>query len=125
MKQTLLTEIKPLLGTCFKCGSTRNVIKHHTSYNPEIIVDCCRSCHNRIHQRIRRKGLCPLSVKETARVSTRSSVKRTQKNISFSENIVPNVRLFENIVFSTTTGNVYYSSMFSANHGKKIYYLKE
>lgn len=31
------------------CGSTENIINHHLSYNPEIEVPLCRSCHGKAH----------------------------------------------------------------------------
>lgn len=37
---------------CFSCGKNKETIKHHTSYEPEEVVDCCRSCHAIIHARI-------------------------------------------------------------------------
>lgn len=36
---------------CVFCGSTKNVIKHHASYEPEIIQHLCRSCHRREHMK--------------------------------------------------------------------------
>lgn len=62
---------------CFKCGIkegtlketlnhfgnfkrmiTIKLINHHISYDPEVIVLCCRSCHNKIHITLRKEGKC-------------------------------------------------------------------
>ena len=32
---------------CKLCGSTKNLIYHHTSYEPETIIVICESCHKR------------------------------------------------------------------------------
>lgn len=34
---------------CASCGSTANVIMHHLSYDPEIKVPLCLSCHRKVH----------------------------------------------------------------------------
>lgn len=34
---------------CASCGSTENVLTHHLSYEPEITVPLCRSCHGEVH----------------------------------------------------------------------------
>ncbi len=109
---------------CFKCGSDKNIIKHHISYNPEIIVDCCGSCHKRIHLRVRKEGLCPLSVKETTRLSKNSNMRRnarkyTQK-IKFYEPMLPYIRLYEEIDFNKNTGNFSVSSGFLIPNDKKL-----
>ena len=103
---------------CFKCGSTRFVIKHHTSYNPEIIVDCCRSCHATIHHRVRKEGACKFSVKQVERLSMNSSNKRSIKSLHFSETVAPNVLLYEDIEYNKNTGNIYVYSWFIGNHAK-------
>ncbi len=41
-----------MIKSCFQCGATEQLIKHHISYNPESIVDCCLSCHRKIHQKL-------------------------------------------------------------------------
>lgn len=35
---------------CAICGSTENIIKHHTSYGREETIWLCRSCHVKVHQ---------------------------------------------------------------------------
>jgi hypothetical protein len=63
---------------CFKCGTSKNVINHHTSYNPPIAVKCCRSCHRNIHLKVRKENKCPLSPKEIQKISTRLSLNRIE-----------------------------------------------
>lgn len=85
------------MKTCFKCGLSDNVelellnrqgtyleikpmkfVKHHISYNPEVVVDCCNSCHTKIHHRLRKEGKCKIPAKELALLSQKSnSFKRT------------------------------------------------
>ncbi len=40
---------------CETCGSIKNIINHHTSYEPEIIIPLCHSCHTKIHVKNRVK----------------------------------------------------------------------
>ena len=39
---------KPSSG-CYFCSSEEKVISHHVSYSPEITIELCYSCHNKIH----------------------------------------------------------------------------
>lgn len=34
---------------CYFCGNKKDNIFHHVSYNPEVVVRLCRSCHGKIH----------------------------------------------------------------------------
>lgn len=34
---------------CSNCGSKDNVVEHHLSYDPEITVPLCQSCHLKVH----------------------------------------------------------------------------
>jgi len=109
-------------NTCFKCGSTRFVIKHHTSYNPEVIVDCCRSCHKKIHDRVRKEGACKYTVEEVKKLSDKSSHKRQEQiRIHFYENMLQNVRLSEVICLNPKTGTLTISSDFISTSGKHVY----
>lgn len=36
---------------CIICGSSENVIDHHTNYEKNIVVKVCRKCHVKIHSR--------------------------------------------------------------------------
>lgn len=35
---------------CVVCKENRAEQKHHLSYNPELIIDVCKSCHEEIHK---------------------------------------------------------------------------
>ena len=107
---------------CFKCGSDRFVIKHHISYNPEKIVDCCRSCHQTIHHRVRKEGSCKYTVKEVERMSMKSSRNRSIDDIIFTNVLGKNVLFYEQIMYNKNTGNISTSSWFTANHGKQLIY---
>ena len=37
------------MKTCLDCGSTKNLQKHHVSYNPEVTIDLCIDCHQKRH----------------------------------------------------------------------------
>jgi hypothetical protein len=123
---------------CFKCGVEEGelhdtskgitkavLIKHHTSYNPENIVDCCISCHQKIHTRLRRNNSCPLSLSEIDKLSQRSSqIRYMQKNtqtISFRDTLIPFVLLREEIVYNNRTGNVYIDSGFEPSNNKHLW----
>lgn len=109
--------------SCFKCGrDDRELIQHHISYSPEKVVDCCHSCHVKIHKRIRKNNACPISVKETRRISINSSIRRNRKNIQFSETLLPNVRLCERIDYWGNTGSITISSSFFASNKKSLWY---
>ena len=34
---------------CYFCNTKQKVIRHHISYNPEIMIYLCRNCHSKIH----------------------------------------------------------------------------
>jgi len=36
------------MGKCERCGSTKNVINHHVSYEPLILVPLCGRCHAKV-----------------------------------------------------------------------------
>ncbi len=124
---------------CFKCGIEEGtlienrihhkgegfypvqIIKHHISYAPEVVVDCCWSCHKKIHHMVRKKNACSLSVKEVARLSGLSSKERYRKNkeqrLQFATRIMTNVCLQECISYAKT-GDFNYTSFFRATGGK-------
>jgi len=99
---------------CFKCGSDRFVIKHHISYNPEKIVDCCRKCHAIIHHNVRKNNICPISPEEVSRISKISSIRRCQTNIKFGEPVGINAYIYEQITYNQHNRNVYISSWFES-----------
>ncbi len=128
---------------CFKCGTEKGkIIKHHVNYSPEIIVDCCWSCHQKIHRKLRKNKLCPLSVENVHKISKKSSgirnankyyinkLKTAKKNynnilkyLDLSEKIAPNIQLFERIRYNLITGNLNYQSYFHSNSKQKLKYI--
>ncbi len=134
-----MTEVR----NCFKCGIQEGIarawitgkirpvkiIPHHLSYNPEIIVDCCLSCHKKIHIRIRKEDKCPLSIEDAKRLSTNSSRKRYFKNnieqIIFTETTSPNIQFQEHIYYNKATGHIRYGAWFIAQHGKELLIFPE
>jgi len=108
---------------CFKCGTTEGtIIKHHTSYNPEVIVDCCRSCHSKIHIKLRKNDLCPYSREETSKMSKQSHHKNFLRKIDFFEAVFKNVGLYECLQYDLSSGNVNWTAYFKADHNKKLAY---
>ena len=103
---------------CFKCGDTEGLILHHLSYNPEVVVSCCHSCHKSIHIKIRTNGLCPLSVSDVHLVSTRLSNKRIQQKMTFYDKIETGYYIQDQLVYNTRNGNVYYNSCFRLSRGR-------
>ena len=105
------------MTACFNCGTDTNLIKHHLSYEPEIMVDCCYPCHCNIHQhkRIDRTGLMSVSC-DDLKISHKSSTKRyhdqTTQLIDFTDG-----RLKETIRYNNETGTVSYSSRFDIRYG--------
>lgn len=100
------------------------IITHHLSYNPEAIVNCCWSCHRKIHHKVRRENACPLSANETHRLSTKSSNKRITKTICFSETVALNVRLMETLQYNMIDGHIRWAAYFRAGGGKKLYFYQ-
>ncbi len=111
------------MQTCFKCGTTKGkIVKHHISYNPEIIVDCCASCHKKIHYRIRRENRCSLTVSKVRQLSARSSSKR-HTIFRFSNFMITDIKLVECLYYNPNTKTFNWISYFRAQRGKKLYYL--
>jgi len=40
------------ITSCAYCGSKENLVKHHISYNPPVVVVVCQKCHEKIHGNI-------------------------------------------------------------------------
>jgi len=34
---------------CYFCGTNKELVEHHISYNPQIVVTLCHSCHSKFH----------------------------------------------------------------------------
>ncbi len=108
---------------CFKCGIDEHIIVHHLSYEPEKLVFCCRRCHKYIHNKIRKQNLCPISIKEVARLSINSANRRSTRKINFRERICKNIQFLEQIQYNINSGEVYFYSGFEPTKGKELYYL--
>jgi len=37
------------MSKCELCGATKSLVKHHRSYEPEVLQILCRACHRRVH----------------------------------------------------------------------------
>lgn len=110
-------KVKNMETRCFKCGTTEGtIIKHHLSYNPEVIVDCCMSCHTTIHKRIRKENSCRLSVEETNKLSQKSSKRRYEKKalrcIHFNEKLEDHIKIHDILRYNILNGTVSWYSYF-------------
>lgn len=113
---------------CFKCGLEENIISHHIKYNPEEIVDCCRSCHKLIHNKIRKENKCSLSVKEIDALSTKSSMGRRNRRIEriqFYTTLGKCIQLYEYITYDPKTGSVSYTNTFVSGHKANYIFIDE
>lgn len=105
------------MQACFICGSNEKLIKHHICYDPETIVECCHSCHCKIHKHRKkdRTGLMVVS-RDDLKLSHKGSTKRyhdrTTRRIEFRDG-----RLNETIRYNNITGNISYSSRFDIRYG--------
>ena len=137
---------------CHKCGRTDiPLIHHHKSYNPEIIVMVCRSCHQLLHKKLRASGKCNVPADELRRISNNSKhrLKRIIKysktergkkvhnratkkyaevhnrfNWFFYEKMMSHVQLRELITIYDRGRIVGFSSGFYATNGLKIMYIE-
>jgi len=112
-------------GICFKCGLDKKTIKHHLRYDKadDQIVDCCQSCHKKIHIRIRKENKCPFSVAQLHHLSSNSVRRRSVQRMDFRETLIPNVVLREQICYTPSTGSLGYTACFQADHGKELRYI--
>lgn len=131
---------------CHKCGRTdKKLIHHHKSYDPEIIVMVCRSCHKLLHNRLRKEGLCTVPPEDISRMSIYSnntkklnSIRQksesglvisrkinkkfrethNQYDYRFYETMMPNIRLHERIRILDDGEQIITWSGFLFGHGK-------
>lgn len=59
---------------CIKCGSTtKKLLHHHEQYNEthgrNHVVLMCKSCHVKLHSRLRKEGKCNISVEKLKKIS--------------------------------------------------------
>jgi GTPase SAR1 family protein len=38
------------MNQCYICKETKKTLKHHLSYLPQVIINVCNGCHNKIHR---------------------------------------------------------------------------
>jgi hypothetical protein len=43
---------EPKNQTCFICHTEKNLMRHHVSYNPLMVISVCTVCHSLIHDRV-------------------------------------------------------------------------
>ena len=135
---------------CIKCGSTTKALIHHHENYQEIhgydkVVMLCRSCHIKLHIKIRREDKCPFTPAEINDMSKRASNQSTHhkkqlaaynhkntQQMNFYDNMesfgdipetMPNVLLCDKLTYNSNTGNVSWTSNFMANNGKKLLYI--
>ena len=66
---------------CHKCGCTdKKLIHHHKSYTPEIIVMMCKSCHTKLHRRLRKEDICQVPADELEKLSMNSKHSKNRSN---------------------------------------------
>ena len=135
---------------CHKCGCTdKKLIHHHKSYDPEIIVMVCRSCHKLLHNRLRKEGLCTIPPAELSKMSQYSNNANrlkcermktdaghilsrkinkkfrevhNQYDFRFYETMMPNIRLLERIRILDDGKQIISWSGFLGGHGKELYF---
>ena len=125
------------------------LVEHHTKYIEIHGIDeslwMTPSEHRNLHNRLREEGKCNVPPEELEKIS-KAAVERTEKHIirkreyvktnkykeykheynkksywfMFKDTIAPNIRLQEEIVYSSITGNLVISSGFVGDHGKKL-----
>lgn len=125
------------------------LIEHHTKYIEIHGIDeslwMTPSEHRNLHNRLRKEGKCNIPPEELGKIS-KAAVERTEKHIirkreyvktnkykeykheynkksywfMFKDTIAPNIRLHEEIVYSSITGNLVISSGFVGDNGKKL-----
>lgn len=136
---------------CHKCGCTdKELIHHHKSYDPEIIVMVCRSCHKLLHNRLRKEGVCTVPSIELATMSKNSNNTKKLRDIRmksdaghilsrkinkkfrdvhnqydfrFYETMMPNIRLLERIRILDNGKQIISWSGFLGGHGKELYLI--
>lgn len=60
------------MGLCTICGSGKNILRHHISYEHDVTVPLCASCHIRVH-RDKSHRLYPIDYKPTNTMKSMST----------------------------------------------------
>ena len=120
------------LQICQKCGKKAVLIRHHVKYveihGCEIIIMICRSCHTKLHNKLRNEGLCKISPIELAKYSKKSTDKEYHKKNYYLKRLTcktidKNIQLFETLQYNKKTDTITITSCFQGNNGKKILYV--
>lgn len=122
---------------CHKCGCTdKKLIHHHRSYEPEVVVLMCVSCHKLLHNKLRRTNQCNMAPSELSKKSIQSesnrlnNLKRIKKyeilhnkfEFTFDTILIPYIRLREGVrVWDNGTTITFYSNFMSS---MKLTYIK-
>ena len=129
---------------CIRCGSERYVVRHHVKYKElhgvDEIIMLCRSCHTKLHQKLRREGKCNIPSNEIWTYSKRARNEYMIKNkirhtypkkkyikknerIEFNIKVDDGVYLREDYSYIERTSALYTSFYFRASGNKKLLYI--
>ena len=136
---------------CHKCGCTdKRLYHHHKSYDPEIVVLMCWSCHQLLHKKLRENNLCTFSAEKLRTISNNSNHrleyiksfyktengkrihnKATTKynkvhkrhGFYFRETVSPYIRLAEDIITYDHGRLVSVQSRFYTDKGHKLLFI--
>jgi hypothetical protein len=118
------------------------LVQHHIKYKEihgidEVVLLTAHE-HRLLHKKLRREGKCNIpgeKLREISKIAySRTNVGKTKRSqykknnieeIVFRTTMYPNIRLFESIFYNKKTGNVCFSSSFSAYNGEKLKIIKE
>lgn len=126
---------------CAYCGEERELLGHHESYSPEIIIQICHGCHSTINGIVRLKRLgifdSVLSKIDVMKLENgRGKYKKSEhnkkgtkqykrlyvKHINFYTALEDGWGLQEFISYNQKTNNIYYQSHFYKKYKYKNFY---
>jgi len=108
---------------CSYCDSNSNIDHHHTKYkeihDEENIILLCRSCHKKLHNKLRKENKCIIDPKEIVKFSKESDYNKhyTKRNITtktFNIHIDKCVAVKEIITYDVYLDKIYIRSNFVA-----------
>ena len=119
---------------CKYCETTKNLIHHHVKYKElhgvDKIIILCRSCHGKLHKKLRRNGNCNILPKKLRRIFNNAQqrlpelrkykdeyIKEFLETIEFHTTMYNNCQLRERIIYNNKTGNVSFNSGFKDKNG--------
>ena len=119
---------------CERCGSDENIIHHHVKYlelhDIEEIILLCKSCHQKLHNKLRRDNKCGIFPDDLNTLSYNSTNGKHRRyeygkiNVSFirfDDYMIPGIFHREKISYNKKTGNVYVSCFFDHRNQGKIF----